>query len=207
MVGALIRGDKGQLLDANADIQGGTITLHSRGGTGPDARNSEYSLALVAILDRLLTAGEMATVLLDSAPAKQFSKVDRKLVSKTEFLGPVEELASVIRRRMRDFGKPPTERGGPGNSQKRIRIETDLADAKLRELVKAVPHAASPGKLRLPAEQLRKVRSSHVHRAVERMLAGEKAPNFANSRDYDLLTPGGHRFPPKKVFGRRWKKH
>ncbi|MDX6806153.1 hypothetical protein [Terrihabitans rhizophilus] len=62
-------------------------------------------------------------------------------------------------------------------------------------------NASSPGLERLPAAQLRQVTSAHIHKAVARLLAGEKAPNFASSRDYDVLTDDGAPLAPKKVFG------
>ena len=49
--------------------------------------------------------------------------------------------------------------------------------------------------------ELRKVTSAHIHKAVGRLLAGEDAPNFAASRDYDVLTDDGIALAPKKVFG------
>jgi 5-methylcytosine-specific restriction protein A len=45
------------------------------------------------------------------------------------------------------------------------------------------------------------VAHAHVDRAVARLLAGENAPNFDPSRDFDLLAPEGERLAPKKVFG------
>jgi 5-methylcytosine-specific restriction protein A len=54
---------------------------------------------------------------------------------------------------------------------------------------------------RIPAEQLRKVTSEHIHRAVDKLLAGGDAPNFAASREYDAFTDDGVPLPPKKVFG------
>lgn len=54
---------------------------------------------------------------------------------------------------------------------------------------------------RLPAAQLRKVKSAHIDAAVAILLNGGSAPNFANSTDYDVLTPDNVRLAPKKVFG------
>lgn len=54
---------------------------------------------------------------------------------------------------------------------------------------------------RLPAAQLRKVQSAHIDAAVATLLSGEDALNFANSTDYDVLTPDNIRLAPKKVFG------
>ena len=54
---------------------------------------------------------------------------------------------------------------------------------------------------RLPAAQLRKVQSAHIDAAVATLLSGEDTLNFANSTDYDALTPDNVRLAPKKVFG------
>lgn len=63
--------------------------------------------------------------------------------------------------------------------------------------------ATPPGKpMRLVSEEQRRVSPELVHAAVASLLAGEDAPNFADSRDYDLLTSAGDRLAPKKVFGR-----
>lgn len=55
---------------------------------------------------------------------------------------------------------------------------------------------------RLSSEQQRRVTATHVDAAVASLLSGTDAPNFAQSRDYDLLTQEGDRLAPKKVFGR-----
>lgn len=82
-----------------------------------------------------------------------------------------------------------------------------------RRLLIATPEASSTDVLaalkvnvgqsaeRLPAIQLRQVTSKHIQKAVARLLAGEDAPNFAPSRDYDALTDEGVPLAPKKVFG------
>lgn len=43
--------------------------------------------------------------------------------------------------------------------------------------------------------------SDDIKDAISRLKAGEDAPNFANSRDYDVLLDDGVRLAPKKVFG------
>jgi len=54
---------------------------------------------------------------------------------------------------------------------------------------------------RLPASELNKVRPEDIFAAVEMLLEGFKDHPFAPSTDYDFLTDGGHRLPPKAVFG------
>jgi len=96
---------------------------------------------------------------------------------------------------MRDFGKPPGSH--VGNSTKRLRFEYSrgqlIQQLKLHRIVEA--HE------RLANSDQRQVTPADIHAAVLALAQGGDAPNFANSRDYDLVTPGGLRFPPKKVFG------
>lgn len=54
---------------------------------------------------------------------------------------------------------------------------------------------------RLSNREQRQVRTSHVQKAVRRLVAGYDAANFAESRDYDVLLSDGTRLAPKKVFG------
>ena len=189
----------GQQLDAAISLEPGAIILESRGGTGAFARNSQYSAALETILARLLgPSSNLKRVLLASRDAiKSFpDAANRVLAEGSELvaLGPAGA-ASAIRARMRDFGKPPGRHAG--NSTKRLRFEFGpgklVQQMKLRRVVKASK--------RLSNSHQRKVSSSDIHAAVLALAQGRDAHNFANSRDYDLVTPGGLRFPPKKVFG------
>jgi predicted HNH restriction endonuclease len=54
---------------------------------------------------------------------------------------------------------------------------------------------------RLSRKEQRRVKSPHLHSAVRRLCAGEDAPAFKDSRDYDVVLDDGTRLPPKKVFG------
>src|SRR5690606_37413164 len=87
---------------------------------------------------------------------------------------------------------------------RRLLVRVPGASARdLREMVTARVRPATLGKRaeRLPVDQLQRIRPAHIHRAVARLLAGEDAPNFADSRDYDLVAQDGTRLAPKKVFG------
>lgn len=61
--------------------------------------------------------------------------------------------------------------------------------------------SSAPKKERLTRAQLRQVLPIHVRQAVDRLLAGEDASNFSDSRDYDVMAATGERLAPKKVFG------
>ena len=45
------------------------------------------------------------------------------------------------------------------------------------------------------------MKPQHIEQALHRLTTGDEASNFADSVDYDVLTPDGRPFPPKKVFG------
>jgi hypothetical protein len=189
----------GRNIDAAVRLETGAIILESRGGTGASARNSQYSMALETILARSLgPSSTLKRVLLASRDAVRSFPDDasRVLAEGAELvdLGPLAA-ASALRTRMRDFGKSSGDR--TGNSTKRLRFEfgpSELAEQlKLRRFDETA--------VRLTNREQRQVTSLHIHAAVLALAQGGDAPNFADSREYDLVTPGGLRFPPKKVFG------
>ena len=189
----------GQQLDAAIALEPAAIILESRGGTGANARNSQYSEALETILARSLgPSSNLKRVILASRYAmKSFPDPASRVIaegSELVALGP-GRAASAIRTRMRNFGKPPGNHAG--NSQKRLRFE--YGSGKLVQQLKLHPVAEAPK--RLAVSDQRRVTAADIHTAVLTLAQGGDAPNFANSRDYDLVTPGGLRFPPKKVFG------
>ncbi len=189
----------GHRLDAVISVEPRAIILESRGGSGAYARNSQYSAALETILTRSLGPfSNLERVLLASRDAvRSFpDAASRVLAEKPELvaLGPAAA-ASAIRTRMRDFGKPPGNQ--VGNSTKRLRFE--FGPGKLVQQLKLRRVDDAPN--RLSNSDQRQVTPADIHAAVLALAQGGDAPNFANSRDYDLVTPGGLRFPPKKVFG------
>jgi hypothetical protein len=204
----------GRPFNARIEIQNGRVFLHSRSGRsgGRPPRNPHYRLAFDAILQRL-NADEhhIDRVLIDSIPARLRAESDRVLATVEDFRKiPAKEVGNLITKLMRSFGRDATLPKGEGNSNKRLRFDTALGDAELKRLLRAIPAppltpasvstSSAPVK-RLPAEELRKVQTNHIVNAVERLLAGEDAPNFDLSKDYDALTPSGDRLAPKKVFG------
>lgn len=189
----------GQQLDAEIRLEPGAIVLESRGGTGAYARNPQYSAALETILDRSLgPSSNLERVVLVSRDAiKSFPDIANRLLAEGPelvALGP-RAAASAIRTRMRTFGKPPGN--NIGNSQKRLRFE--YGPGKLVQQLKLHPVAGRPK--RLANRDQRRVTAADIHAAVLTLAQGGDAPNFDGSRDYDLVTLGGLRFPPKKVFG------
>jgi hypothetical protein len=204
-------GNAGELFDARIDIDGPSLILHSRGGpTGGRApRNTGYERALATICERL-TRGDLPVdrVLIDSAPARRLPEVDRVLLDRSEIVGmSAEELVSEIRRRTLRFGQPEGVKGG--NSTKQIRFEFDASGGAIVKVLQlqewdeeAGATAGGPAKVaRLSAEQLSRVTSLDIRQAIDRLLAGENAGNFEDSRDYDVLVGDGVRLAPKKIFG------
>lgn len=189
----------GHRLDAAISVEPNAIILESRGGTGAYARNSQYSAALETILARSLGPfSNLERVLLASRDAVQSfpDAASRVLAEGPELVAlGTPAAASAIRTRMRDFGKSPGNH--VGNSTKRLRFE--FGPGKLVQQLKL--HRVVEAPERLANSDQRRVTSADIHAAVLALAQGGDAPNFANSRDYDLVTPGGLRFPPKKVFG------
>lgn len=206
----LIVADNGALLDARVDLNGSSLVLHSQGGStgGRPARNTGHGPALLAICRRACADDRaLERVLIDSRPARKLPEADRVLIRRHE-LNTLDgdRLATVVRSRLRRFGQVEGVSGG--NSTKQVRFDFNLAPSAivrllgLREGEFRLDGTTGVPKVRLlTAEQLRPVTALQVRRAVDRLLAGEDAPNFDLSRDYDVLLPTGERLAPKKVFG------
>lgn len=204
-------GNAVELFDARIDIDGPLLILHSRGGpTGGRApRNTGYERAIAAICERL-TLGNLPVVriLIDSAPTRRLPEVERVLLERSEIVGmSPEDLVGEIRRRALRFGQPEGVKGG--NSTKQVRFDFDASESTIIEILQlqewdeeAGGTAGGPAKVaRLSAEQLGRVTPLDIRQAVDRLLAGEDAPNFKDSRDYDVLVGDGVRLAPKKIFG------
>lgn len=181
-------GDNGSPLNARVEIQASGIVLHSRSGKD---RNRDYRPALELLLSRLDAAGLAYEVYVDSRPVQNILLADRRLTFSRNV--PVAARFDEIVRAM-NHG---TDSHG---AWRRLLIEVPgVTPDKLRDVVRAVEENTTID--RLPASDLRKVKASHIYRAVEKLLAGGDAPNFAPSRDYDVLTGNGIPLAPKKVFG------
>ncbi len=192
-------------LDARIDVVGRSVILHSRGGStgGRPPRNAGYAEALIAICERAQASPSgLERVLVDSAIARRLPESDRVLISRNEIETTTgERLAAALRVRMKHFGQLESTRGG--NSTKQVRFDFNLPPSAIINSLhlEREGNANSSGVERLSGDRLRQVMPLHIRQAVDRLVAGEDAPNFAPSRDYDLLLPTGERLAPKKVFG------
>ncbi|WP_294291331.1 HNH endonuclease [uncultured Sphingomonas sp.] len=201
----------GQPIAARIEINGNSLSLHSRGGPtgGRPARNEGHSLALIQVVSRV-KSGAIPTdrILIDSTTAHKLPESERILVREDEIaqLGPAD-LARAIRTRVRKFGQAPGAKGG--NSTKQVRFdfkisEGEIAAALSLRLADGIDDSTTSKEAtvaRLTMLELGSVTPLHIRDAVDRLLAGEDAPNFAKSRDYDVIVTDGKRLPPKKVFG------
>lgn len=184
----ILRADSGVPLNAAAELGPHGVILHSRSGTD---RNRDYRGALELLMARLDRARITYEVFLDSRPVQHIPLAQRRLAFSRE--GSVSTRFDQLVRAMNDGG-------ASHGAWRRLLITTPAA--KSSEVLAALePPVNKPAIERLPAAQLRKVTSAHIHKAVARLLAGEDAPNFSQSRDYDALTDAGVPLAPKKVFG------
>ena len=207
--------DARKALDADIELDGQAVILHSRGGAtgGRPPRNTEYQVALNFLIPRLMRDHQwIRSILIDSAKAHRRapSPAGRILMTRKEVeaISSPEEVVRLARKRARDFGQPPGAKGG--NSTKQLRIETGWSHAALRAGLNLRIHAPSTKQSgtgprldrALTADEQRRVTEADIDAAVATLLGGDDASNFAASRDYDLLTAEGDRLAPKKVFGR-----
>lgn len=164
----------GEQLDAAIGLEPGAIILESRGGTGAYARNSQYSSALETILARSLGP---------------FSNLERVLLASRDAVRSVPDAASRVLAE-----GPELVALGPAAAASAVRT-------RMRDFGKPPGNHVGNSTKRLTNSAQRQVTPADIHSAVLALAQGGDAPNFADSRDYDLVTPGGLRFPPKKVFG------
>ena len=188
---------QGRKLDARIESIGSDLIVHSRSG---QHRNPDYRPAVEAALERLEAAKIDFDIFLDSQPVQSLPLAQRKL--NVPMIGSFAE-------RFNALVKASNSGSASNGAYRRIRIVTLAPQA---ELVAAVsPREGStvtrPGPApssrvqRLPASELRKVMPPHIDNAIATLLGRGDAPNFADSRDYDVLAPGNVRLPPKKIFG------
>jgi hypothetical protein len=191
VVDITLRSHSGAPLNARVEADARGVVLHSRSGKD---RNRDYREALEQILSRLDAAGIGYDVYLDSAPVKDQPLAQRKLT----FLrgGDLAERFNALVRAM--------NAGSSSNGAwRRILFAAPPHTGADLAAILGTPdeHRVDQADGRLPAAQLRSVTAAHVDVAVTRLLAGAGAPNFAPSRDFDLITPNGQLLPPKQVFG------
>lgn len=181
----ILLGDDGAQLNANVELHERGLVLHSRSGTN---RNRDYRAALEMLLSRLDHAQIPYRIYLDSKPVQGIDLAQREL--SFDRMSPV---ATRFDELVRAMNKGSSSRG----AWRRLLIETPGAGpARLHEVIEGKANT-----LRLSATELRKVKPAHIHKAVQKLLDGGDARNFAPSREYDALTDTGIPLAPKKVFG------
>jgi hypothetical protein len=120
-----LQDDEGNLLDAKVEIGDGFVILQSRGGKKgtPKATNTDYSHGLKVLLSRIqFNASRFVECYVDSSRVQKFSQSERLILYRTEIGQPVEELFTLVCRRMQAVGKPKSEKRHTGNANKRIRF-------------------------------------------------------------------------------------
>lgn len=177
--------DLGTQLNAKVEMHDLGLILHGRSGKD---RNRDYRAALELLLSRLDGARIDYRIYLDSLPVQGINLAEREL--------SFDRRSSVAMRfdeLVREMNKGSSSHG----AWRRLLIATSGTNpAEMRAVIEA-----KRGVTRLPAIDLRKVTATHIHNAVKKLLNGEDASNFAQSRDYDALTDDGTPLAPKKVFG------
>lgn len=181
----------GTPLNARVELTDQGIVLHSRSGKD---RNRDYRQALEMIVGRLKAGNITYHAYLDSNPVRTHPLDTRQLVFSNT--APAPEQFDIIIKAM--------NAGSKSNSAwRRVLITAPaVSPSALTAIVQggdAFREQVSDG--RLSAAQLRRVTAEHVDQAVQHLLEGRDVPNFAPSRDYDVVTPNGTRLAPKKVFG------
>jgi hypothetical protein len=183
-----LRADSGALLNATVELHSDGMVVHSRSGTN---RNRDYRPALELLMDRLDRAGIAYEIYLDSRPVQQIPREQRRLT-----FDPNAPVTARFDQLVRAMNSGSSSHG----AWRRLFLATSTSDPAALRSALGVSSIRKEVE-RLPARQLRQVTSAHIHRAVSRLLAGEDAPNFEPSRDYDALTDDGIPLAPKKVFG------
>lgn len=200
MIDTEIPNPAGKPFNAKIEVDDGSIIFHSRSGAGAAARNPDYRPALETILARLAENGIKPDVYLDSRPAQALPLAQRRLATGAQLSGTAHEQFNFLIRAMN---------AGTDSHGAWRRIMLSVPNMPTESLVSilqspALAEANSNDKRplsRLTASEQRRVDNSHVTAAVKHLLAGHEMQQFAESRDYDVVTPAGDRLAPKKVFG------
>lgn len=183
-----LRTNAGSPLNATVELSSNAIIVHSRSGTD---QNRDYRQALELLMARLDRAHIGYEVYLDSRPVQHSPLAQRRLTFDRQ--APVPARFDQLVRAM--------NAGSASHGAWRRLLITTPGSSSGQVLAALKDGADRPAVERLPAAELRRVTTAHLNRAVARLLAGDDAPNFAPSRDYDALTDDGVPLAPKKVFG------
>ena len=199
--------DDGNPIDAHYEVEGASLVLHSRGGSkeSPHAQNTEYSLGLRTLLTRIQNSDlQIESAWVDSSRVQNLSLSQRQILSADEGENTPEDLFKKLSSRMVQVGRSPNAKGSGGNSTKRIRIAfLDSPESnRIAEITKALSVKRDLRSLdRLPVEELNKVTSEHIWKAVSQISLNPEGTRFGASTDYDVIGDDERRFPPKAVFG------
>lgn len=203
----VITDDTATQLDATIEIEDGAIVLHSRGGTrgSPNARNTDYSIALRLILRRLTSAyAEIKGAWVDSKNVQKLPLHQRVILTNSDFPSDFNALFTLMSRRMQSVGRSEKAQSPHGNSNKRIRLEINaLSRAEIIEVIQATEaKSVSTGTKRLPTHMLRQVSPEHIWSAINDYLREGPRGDFGPSARYDLIFGVDQRLPPKEILGR-----
>ncbi len=180
--------DDGKKLNAKLEMHELGVIVHSRSGIH---RNRDYRPALELLMSRLDYAQIPYQVYLDSRPVQGIALAERQLSFDRE--APIPTRFDELVRAMNAGSS------SHGAWRRLLVLTPGTTGSNLQTVIQAVQADIQID--RLPASELRKVTVSHIRRAVQKLIAGGDAPNFAPSRDYDALTDNGTPLAPKKVFG------
>ena len=201
--------DSGVRMDAQFEVRKGKLILYSRSGTKgtPEARNTEYGLALRILLQRIGQSDlTLVGVWVDSSRAQKLlpRKKDRQIFSPQDSNLLPDELFTLLSNKMAKIGRDSNNRGSRGNSTKRLLFA--FADDPPRERIVQIAgwgrnNAAQNRHGRLPAAELKKVSIDHIFHAVQQLSFPSVKHPFGESHNYDVVTDDGQHLPPKAVFG------
>jgi predicted HNH restriction endonuclease len=134
----LVLNEEGMAIDATIEVSENSIVLQSRGGTkGTEkAKNTDYSIALRLLLARLQRNKDLFVEgFVDSSRVQTMAKENRRVLSQQDLSRTLQELFTLISRRMQAVGKLPSTERHTGNANKRIRfIFSNVAATKLEEI-------------------------------------------------------------------------
>lgn len=136
MLEILVRDEKGDTVDAAVEIDGFAIVLQSRGGTKgtKHAKNTDYSKALRLLLSRFQKNKDLfVNGFVDSNQVQKIPETDRQVLDRTDFSRSLDEIFTLMSRRMQAVGKPRSTERHTGNANKRIRFT--FSNASLTDLV------------------------------------------------------------------------
>jgi hypothetical protein len=188
-----LRDGQGTFLDSKVEIGDGCVILQSRGGKKgtPQASNTGYSSGLKTLLSRVqLHSDRFVECYVDSSRVQNFSQSERLILNQTEIDKPVEQLFTLVCRRMQAVGKPKSTTRHTGNANKRIRfVFSGVSAIDLRAICDGImPEAIPEGPFQLSSSELgwaegRIYLASHLKR--------ERAPGLSTAKKAAFVAEHG----------------